>query len=258
VTTVERLWRLPVSIRGPLARVPTWVGLGCAGFLAVAGGLALRGPGLVAVGVGGLLAGCTAAGLAREATQPQPRSTVESAVQAAAWTVCGLLVVAGIAALAGGVVAALSVGAALAVLLVRLGRRRPAAGSPVVRSSVTPQWPPAAEVLLRPVPPAEGAESSGRLEGIGMARVLPPVAGLTTRELGREWARTTHALAGRLNTGVRASLVQRREQTLDELERRDPEGFSRWLAVGPVVGSDPADYVRGGPRLDGPAETDAA
>jgi hypothetical protein len=247
-----------VSIHGPLARVLTWAGLGCAGFLAVAGGLVLRGPGLVAVCVGGLLAGCTAAGLAREATGPRRRSTLESAVQAAAWTVCGLLILSGIAASAGGVVATLSVGAALAVLLIRVRRRRPAAGSTVVRPSVAPQWPSAAEVLLRPVPPPDGAESSGRFDGMGSARVLPPVAGLTTRELGREWARTTEALAGRLDTGVRAALVRRREQALDELERRDPDGFTRWLAVGPVVGSDPADYVRGGPRADGPAESDAA
>ena len=46
---------------------------------------------------------------------------------------------------------------------------------------------------------------------------------------------------------------------LDELERRDPAGFERWLAAGPTLASDPAGYVRGGPlRGDPAADTDAA
>jgi len=48
--------------------------------------------------------------------------------------------------------------------------------------------------------------------------------------------------------------VRRREEVLDELEVRDPGGFSRWLGGGPVPGSDPADYVQG----DRIAGTDAA
>jgi hypothetical protein len=246
-----------VSIHGPLARVLTWTGLSVAGFLAVAGGLVLRGPGLVAVGVGGVLAGCTAAGLARESPVPRQRSTLESTVQAACWTVGGLLVVAGIAALAGGAVAAMSVAAALTVLLIRFGRQRPDAGSPV-QPSVAPQWPAGPDVLLHPDPAPEGAAAPERFGGLGTARWRPPVADLSTRALGQEWARTTEALAGPLEPRVRAALVQRRQETLDELEVRDPDGFTRWLAVGPVVGSDPADYVRGGPRREGSAETDAA
>ena len=226
-----------MSHHGPLARLLTLIGVGCAGFLAVAGGLALRGPGLVAVGVGGLLAGCTAAGIARESTAPRVRSTAESAVQATALTVGGLLVVAGVAVLGGGAVAALFVGAVLVVLLVRFGRRQPAAGTSPLRLFLAAPPPPPTEIR--------------RLS-------LPPVAHLSTRELGEEWARTSVALAGRLPTAVYASLVQRRQETLDELERRDPDGFTRWLAVGCVADGDPADYVRGEPRLDGPAETDAA
>ena len=66
-------------------------------------------------------------------------------------------------------------------------------------------------------------------------------------------------VAGRLSRAARASLVGRRDETLDELERRDPAGFARWLAAGPNTGSDPADFVRGGPAQRGPvADTDAA
>jgi hypothetical protein len=77
---------------------------------------------------------------------------------------------------------------------------------------------------------------------------------MSTRALGHEWVRTSAVLAGRLDPAARAALVLRRQQALDELERRDPEGFSRWLRGGPVPGSDPADYV----RHDRIAGTDAA
>jgi hypothetical protein len=73
--------------------------------------------------------------------------------------------------------------------------------------------------------------------------LLPPVEQLTTRALGREWLRTTAALASQLEPLVHESLARRREVALDELERRDPDGFARWLAAGPVPGSDPADWL---------------
>ncbi len=113
------LWRLPVPIRAPLPRVLMWgVGLFC-GLVAVAGGLALQGPELVAVGVAGVLAGCMAAGIARETPAgSRSRSTAEAAAFAGATTVGVLLLLAGIAALAGGAVAFLSVGAVLLGLLV--------------------------------------------------------------------------------------------------------------------------------------------
>ena len=63
----------------------------------------------------------------------------------------------------------------------------------------------------------------------------------------------------RLDAAARAALVARREEALDELERRDPAGFARWLAAGPTLASDPAGYVHGGPlRGDPAADTDAA
>jgi hypothetical protein len=67
-----------------------------------------------------------------------------------------------------------------------------------------------------------------------------PVTQLPTAALGTEWLRTTSALAGRLQPAVRASIVRRRQETLDELERRDPLGFARWMAGGPAPGSNPA------------------
>jgi hypothetical protein len=81
------------------------------------------------------------------------------------------------------------------------------------------------------------------------ARVLPlpPVSALSTTALGAEWLRTSSALTQPIGPAVRQSLALRRQEALDELERRDPDGFARWLAAGPQPGSDPAGFVHDGP-----------
>jgi hypothetical protein len=66
--------------------------------------------------------------------------------------------------------------------------------------------------------------------------------------------RTTAALAGRLEPAARREIVRRRAEALDELERRDPSGFARWLTAERGPRSDPADFVRG----DRTMGTDAA
>ncbi|MCW2584156.1 MAG: conserved rane protein of unknown function [Klenkia sp.] len=75
--------------------------------------------------------------------------------------------------------------------------------------------------------------------------LLTPVTDLSTDALGREWLRTAGALGAELEPGTRQHVVRRRQDTLDELERRDPAGFARWLADGARVDSDPASWVRG-------------
>jgi hypothetical protein len=229
-----------VHRRGSVLRPFAGLGLACAAALAVVGGLALRGPGLIAIAAAGVLAGCLAAGMAREQPGGDRWAMVEAAVLAAGWTMGGLLVLCGAAALVGSgptaVVAGL-IGAAAAVLLIlRLSRSgRPLVAPPAPSTAgATPAQPSwwSAPALWAAEPPIE------------VGRLLPPVERLTTRALGREWLRTTAALAGRLEPVVRASLVRRRQDALDELERRDPDGFARWLAAGPVPGSDPADWLR--------------
>lgn len=239
--------------RGPLARVLLALGLCCGGLLVVAGGLALRGPGLVAVGVAGGVAAALAAGVARESPGAGRHVAVEAAWQAAAWTVGVLLVISGIAVVGGGVVAAIVTGAGIVAALVvgyqRLNRKRAAAGGVARGPSAIAGGPPRAATA--------GTPGTGRAAG-GPARALPPVAGLPTSALGREWLRTTTALGGRLQPAARESIVRRRQETLDELERRDPAGFGRWLAGGPAPGSDPAEYVRRDVRGDQAAGSDAA
>ena len=230
--------------RGPFARVLLWTVLLCVGVLAVVGGLTLRGSGLIAVGVVALLAGSTAAGIAREQGGRAVRSVLEAAVQVSACTVLAVLAIAGVAALAGGVVASLA-GCALVVvaMLVYLRRSRPRAADRVGGG------------ILRMAPRPVGSATAAP----ALPTLLPPVATMSTESLGQEWTRTTALLAGRLDPAARQALVLRREEALDELELRDPAGFARWLLAGPAGAGDPAAFVRGGPVHRGPvADTDAA
>lgn len=226
--------------RGPLFRSLVVVTAVLGGALALAGGLALRGPGLTAVAVAGLFAACLCAAIAHEEHDGNLRASLAAAAQGAAWTVAVLLAVAGTAGLAGGVVAALLAGTVVmggaAVWLVRAARAERAAAS---RAAV--DGPPQSLAVARVAP-------------LRPTELLSPVPQLSTRALGQEWLRTSAVLAGRLDPAVRAALVLRRQEALDELELRDPEGFARWLVAGPVPGSDPADYV----RRDRTAGTDAA
>ncbi|MGY1615119.1 hypothetical protein ACI797_00080 [Geodermatophilus sp. SYSU D00691] len=229
--------------RGPFARLLLGVGILSGLGLALAGGVVLRGSGVVAVVLAGGVAACLAAGVARETSGPSRISPWEAAGLAGGWTIAGLLVLAGTAAVAGGLAAVL-LGAAgglvgLAVWLLRAHRSEresssgPAAARPANPAPVLP---------TRPV-----AATPGHTATAGVARLTLPVSLLSTDALGREWLRTTSALAGWLDPAARESIVRRRQEALDELERRDPEGFARWLAAGPAPGSDPADYVQGGP-----------
>jgi hypothetical protein len=221
------------------------------GVLAVAGGLALRGPGLIGVGLAATLAACTAAGIAREAPARTRGSAVEAAVWAAGCTAGVVLVVAGIATLAGDAAAVLAVAAGgVAFLVVRGLRGRRAARPGSGGTAPLRAWSAGGD--RRPA-------SSEPTTAAHVDRFQRPVTALTTQALGDEWVRTTAALAGRLAPAARQALVTRREEALDELERRDPDGFTRWLFAGATQDSDPAAFVRGGPAHRGPvADTDAA
>jgi hypothetical protein len=204
-----------VSTHGPLPRLLSWTGAVVGGGLAVVGGLALRPQGLVAVGLAALVAACLAAGVVRE-SRPGRQAVVDAAWKAGVATVAVLLVLSGTAVLGGAVLTLLVAGVAAGTWTVlRLVR-----GSRSVSPSVAAADRPAV--------------------------VLPPVSSLSTEELGREWVRTTTALAGPLDAGTREAIVVRRQQTLDELERRDPDGFARWLSGVPLPGSDPSGDLRHG------------
>jgi hypothetical protein len=205
-----------VSTRGPLPRLLFWTGAVAGAGLAVVGGLALRPAGLVAVGLAAMVSACLAAGVVRE-SRPGQQAVVDAAWKAGAATVAVLLVLSGTAVLGGAVltlmVAAVAAGTWTVVWLVRSSPRTPA-------SAVAGDRQPAAP--------------------------LPPVSSLPTEALGQEWVRTTAALSGPLDARTREAIVVRRQQTLDELERRDPDGFARWLSGLPLAGSDPSGDLKHG------------
>ena len=240
--------------RSPILGPLVVVGLIAAGLVAVIGGLALRGPGLVAVAVAGALAACLGWGTARESAQPSPRSSAEAAVLAAAWTVGVLLVLSGTSVLAGGVAAAALSGVAAVVAVGVWVARSPKEDS--ARASATP-GPTSHGNVAAPLTPLRTAEL--RRPVASRPADLPPVTSLSTEELGGEWLESTTALAGRLDPAVRTAIVRRRQDALDELERRDPDGFRRWLTTGPVLHRDPSPFVRGRRTAgESAAGTDAA
>jgi hypothetical protein len=188
--------------------------------LAAVGGVSLGGSGLVSVAVAAVVTACLGAGIARDGDSPQPRqAAVDAAWRTAVGTVAVLLVLSGSAVLAGGAVTVLLVGGALGAVLIRW----------VLRSVRTDRRSGGAVVV--PL-----ADAGGR-----------PVRTLSVEALGQEWLRTSAALAGTRGAVAQQELVERRREALDELERRDPAGFARWLAEGATVHSDPARYVSGDP-----------
>jgi hypothetical protein len=188
--------------------------------LAAVGGVSLGASGLVAVTLAAVVAGCVGAGIARDGDSPQPRqAALDVAWRTAVGTVGVLLVLSGCAVLAGGAVTAVLAGCGLGAVLVGWALRtargdRQSTGTTVV--------------------PLTGARSA-------------PVRTLSVETLGQEWLRTSAALARTRAAAARQALVDRRRDALDELERRDPAGFARWLAEGATVDSDPTRYVSGDP-----------
>ncbi len=212
-----------------------------AAVLAVVGGLALDGSAIFGLGVVTALVGAGWAGAAWEEWR-EGEVALAAGARAAARTAGGLLVVCG-AALLVGTAATLLAGALLAVAAVLLRRADPSRAAPAGAPLPDEQELP---VVLSPLHPAA---PTFRIGSAGTARsVLPPVRSLSSRSLGEEWQRTTALLDASSEPVAREALAARRAAVLDELERRDPEGFARWLALGTDRGSNPAEFVREEPR----------
>lgn len=214
-----------------------------AAVLAVAGALALDGTAVYGLGVITALVAAGSAGAAWEEVREREVALAAGA-RTAARTAGGLLVVCGAALLAGTALTLLAVTllAAAAVLLRRRDPSHAAAGAP---HPAEPESP----VVLSPLHPAA---PTFRIGSAGSARsVLPPVRRLSSRSLGEEWLRTTALLDASPEPVTRGAVAARRESVLDELERRDPTGFARWLADGADRGSNPAEFLREEPRAGG-------
>ena len=221
--------------RRHLVRALTVLGVAGCGFLALAAGVVLHGPYLLVPLIAAGLVACVACGVREE----RGRTAAVTAVVAAAATVAAVMVVTGLTLLAGGPVAAtvtLAAAAAGGVGWLLKGMRRRRGGAAVV------------------APARAGSGAAPEPLPARPDRSPLPVSLLPTPALGTEWVRSTASLAGRLEPAARQEIVRRRAEALDELERRDPSGFARWLTAEPRLHSDPAAFVRGD-RIMG---TDAA
>ncbi|MDX6326249.1 MAG: hypothetical protein QOK15_2603 [Nocardioidaceae bacterium] len=69
------------------------------------------------------------------------------------------------------------------------------------------------------------------------------------------WRRSYHQLLDAGLTPTGAAVVKYRQRILDEIDHRDPEGFSRWLASGPRAAGNPLPYLHRPAVLDVPPET---
>jgi len=66
---------------------------------------------------------------------------------------------------------------------------------------------------------------------------------MSTSELCGAWRRSYWALLDEPDSKCRCAIVYLRQSVLDELERRDANGFGRWLNTGARAGSDPGRYL---------------
>lgn len=83
--------------------------------------------------------------------------------------------------------------------------------------------------------------------GSEVPALLPADAdGATTSDLCRAWRVSYLVLQNVRDPQEWAELAATRRRYLDELDRRDPDGFRRWLEEGARAASDPARYIRSG------------
>jgi hypothetical protein len=194
---------------------------------------------VVAWAMVGHFAGCGVYWLRVHAPSPVPVPVRRDLLLwAAVGTPLAMLVLVGLVGLAG------SGGAVLLALLLasspaatrwmtsRLAGRREQAAAPTGAPDL-PRVPPPATALPRVT--------------------CPPADGLTTAQLCQAWRASFTALDTVARPEDRARVVQRRQEYLDALERRDPRGFARWIGLGARAASDPGRYLAPDSDLEPPA-----
>jgi hypothetical protein len=97
----------------------------------------------------------------------------------------------------------------------------------------------------RPEQCADCTVAATRHEELPTVAPPPPPApeALATAQLCLAWQRSYFALLDLPPGPAHDEIVRVRERLLDELERRDRDGFTRWLQTGPRAGSNPGHYL---------------
>jgi hypothetical protein len=104
--------------------------------------------------------------------------------------------------------------------------------------------PAAVHVRRRLRPPVAAVNPEVKLPAVVP---LPVLGTLSTQELCLAWRRSYLTLVDLPAGPGRSELVAVRQSMLDELERRDSDGFHRWLEAGARAGGDPSQYLAAGP-----------
>jgi hypothetical protein len=186
-----------------IIRVGTWM-TACA--LAVLGLITAGSAVVVPVLVTPVAGALVAGALARHRGESRSRTVAAGAFGAGAGAL-GVLAVAGLVTVIG--MAAVPVAAALGGLLVWLHR-----GSP-----------------RRPDRPRATATAEA------------PLRSLSNTQLARAWQASYADLTAAHDSGTLERVCAVRKQQLDEIERRDPTGFHRWISSGYWVRGDSAPFL---------------
>ncbi|TQM01832.1 hypothetical protein [Pseudonocardia kunmingensis] len=204
----------------------------------------------------GLAALCLREEDPRSATSRFGGRPLRQAAAAAGGAVVAVYVVVGMTTLLGGAVTMLAVATALAALgyrRVRRGTARdtghdPHPGADAAETGDPMTCGPSGDGLGRSPADAAGTEA-------GAGRLLPAdPAALSTTELCRAWRLSYLLLQKARAPEALADAAELRRRYLDEMARRHPAGFRRWLEDGARAAGDPSRYVRRSARPVDPDE----
>lgn len=168
--------------------------------------------------------GLTAMVADRSATAT-PRSSLPTATLNAATAGAALIGIVGLIALSGA--------AAVPLVLVLTVTARPV-------SRRLRRWPPVAQLLSpRPAALCDPDEASAP----SSLPAPPSCEELSDDALCRGWRTSFAELQNARSVTDRLQLARIRQQYLDEIERRDPQGFTKWFDTGARAGSDPSKFL---------------
>ncbi len=105
--------------------------------------------------------------------------------------------------------------------------------SPPVLRRLVPRKPAPARSVPTPTSPAASNQPAP----------APRYTSLSDAELCWRWRTSFNALLHTTSVAERLRLIETRSALLDELARRDPEGFGRWISSGARAASDPARFL---------------
>jgi hypothetical protein len=96
--------------------------------------------------------------------------------------------------------------------------------------------------VVRPEPTTPYESVTSLADG-SAAAPAPELSSLGDEALCLAWRRSFRLLETATSAAERLTVVKKRQQYLDELQRRSPEGLAAWLASGARASGNPLPYV---------------